>query len=164
MADTRVQLEVEDWVREYWMLEQFGQSFYRNRVKLSSGGFFDFDAVSEDKLVAACISTSGSKTSTGKAAVGKLLKVRSDMLFLHLAAGLTRKLIVLTESDMHQVCLREKSGGRAPLDIEFHHAPIPVELHSRLLLARAAASREVTRDKIEQLPDDLVIQPNPVQS
>jgi hypothetical protein len=39
-----------------------------------------------------------------------------------------------------------------------------VELHSRLLLARAAASREVTRDKIEQLPDDLLIQPNPVQS
>ena len=64
---------------------------------------------------------------------------------------------------MHQVCPREKSGGRAPLDIEFHHAPIPVELHSRLLLARAAASREVTRDKIEQLPDDLVVQPNPVQ-
>jgi len=164
MADTRVQLEVEDRVREYWMREQFSQSFYRNRLKLSSGGFFDFDAVGEDKSIAACISTSGGKTSSGKAAVGKLLKIRSDMLFLHLAAGLTRKLLILTESDMHQVCLKEKSSGRAPLDIEFHHAVIPVELHSRLLLARAAASREVTRDKIEQLPDDLMIQDNPLRS
>ena len=64
---------------------------------------------------------------------------------------------------MHQVCLKEKSGGRAPLDIEFHHAPIPVELRGRLLLAREAASREVTREKIEQLPDDLVIPDNPAQ-
>jgi hypothetical protein len=164
MPDTRVQLEVEDWVREHWMREQFGQSFYRNRLKLSSGGFFDFDAVSEDKSIAACISTSGGKTSSGKAAVGKLLKIRSDMLFLHLAAGLTRKLLILTEPDMHQVCLKEKSGGRAPLDIEFHLAPIPMELRGRLLFARAAASREVTREKIEQLPDDLVTQDDPAQS
>jgi hypothetical protein len=40
MADTRVQLEVEDWVREHWMQQQFGQNFYRNRLKLSSGGFY----------------------------------------------------------------------------------------------------------------------------
>jgi hypothetical protein len=128
------------------MRERFRQNFYRNRLKLSSGGFFDFDAVSEDKSIATCISTSGGKTSSGKAAVGKLLKIRSDMLFLHLAAGLTQKLLILTEPDMHHVCLKEKSGGRAPLDIEFHHAPIPVELRDRLLIARAAASREVTRD------------------
>jgi hypothetical protein len=38
---------------------------------------FDFDAVSYDKSIAACISTSGGKTSSGKAAVGKLLKIRS---------------------------------------------------------------------------------------
>jgi hypothetical protein len=104
------------------MREQFGQSFYRNRLKLSSGAVFDFDAVSEDKSIAACISTSGGKTSSGKAAVGKLLKIRSDMLFLHLATGLTRKLLILTEPDMHHVCLKERSGGRTPLDIEFYHA------------------------------------------
>jgi hypothetical protein len=164
MADTRVQLEVEDWVREHWMQQQFGQNFYRNRLKLSSGGFFDFDAVSEDKIIAGCISTSGGKTSSGKAAVGKLLKIRSDMLFLHLAVGLTRKLLILTEPDMHQVCLKERSGGRAPLDIEFHHAPIPAELRGRLSLARAAASREVTREKIEQLPDELAMQHDPARS
>lgn len=59
MADTRVQLEVEDWVRREWMPGKFGQSFYRERVGLSSGGVCDFDAVSSDKNVVAAISTSG---------------------------------------------------------------------------------------------------------
>ena len=72
MADTRVQLEVEDWVRENWMKEKYGQQFHRKRVKLVSGGVFDFDAVSEDKTIGACISTSGAnlywKTCSGKVA------------------------------------------------------------------------------------------------
>jgi hypothetical protein len=139
------------------MPKQFGKDFHRNRLKLSSGGVFDFDAVSDDKRIAACISTSGSKTSSGKSAVGKLLKIRSDMLFLHLATGLQRKLLILTERDMHDVCLKEKNGGRVPQDIEFHLVTIPDELHERLLRSRAAASREVTREKIEQLPDDLMM-------
>ena len=47
MADTRVQLEVEDWVRRNWMPEQYGIRFSRERLRLRSGGVFDFDAVSE---------------------------------------------------------------------------------------------------------------------
>ena len=50
MSDTRVQLEVEDWVLEHWMSEQFVRSFYRYRVKLCSGGVFDFVVVSEESL------------------------------------------------------------------------------------------------------------------
>jgi len=42
------------------------------RVRLSSGGVFDFDAVSEDHSVVATISTSGAKTAGGKYAVGKM--------------------------------------------------------------------------------------------
>lgn len=82
MADTRIQLEVEDWVRRNWLKAQFGMPFFRERRLLRSGGVFDFDAVSEDNSIVATISTSGSKTATGKYAVGKILKLRSDMLFL----------------------------------------------------------------------------------
>ena len=82
MADTRIQLEVEDWVRRNWMASHFGMKFSRERLPIRSGGVFDFDAVSEDRSVVATISTSGSKTSGGKHAVGKILKLRSDMLFL----------------------------------------------------------------------------------
>jgi hypothetical protein len=161
MADTRVQLEVEDWVRENWLQNEYGRKFYRNRLKLSSGGVFDFDAVSEDKSIAGCISTSGGKTSSGKLAVGKLLKLRSDMLFLHLAIGVDRKLLVLTEADMWEVCKKERAGGRMPLDIDLQLASIPEELRLRLLKARAAASAEVTPEKIEQLPDELLTSDKP---
>jgi hypothetical protein len=64
------------------MPPHFGMNFYRERLKIRSGGVFDFDAVSGDKSIVATISTSGAKTSGGKYAVGKILKIRSDMLFL----------------------------------------------------------------------------------
>src|ERR1039458_8097676 len=113
MADTRVQLEVEDWVRQQWMPQHFGMSFYRERLKIRSGGVFDFDAVSGDKSIVATISTSGAKTSGGKYAVGKILKIRSDMLFLTMVDA-QHRIVVLTEKDMYEQCFKEKQGGRVP--------------------------------------------------
>ena len=50
MADTRMQLVVEDWVRENWMRARFARDFQRKRVDLSTNGKgrFDFDAVAMD--------------------------------------------------------------------------------------------------------------------
>lgn len=143
MADTRVQLEAEDWVRREWMPREFGQSFHRERVKLSSGGVFDFDAVSADQAIVATIATSGSRTASGKNAVGKLLKIRSDMLFLILSEA-KRQLVVLTERDMYERCLQERAGGRVPPSIEFVHVALPEQLQERLRASRKAASEEVS--------------------
>ncbi len=142
MADTRIQLEVEDWVRKEWMPHALGQLFNRERVALSSGGVFDFDAVSADETVVATISTSGATTSGGKLAVGKLLKIRSDMLFLVLAKA-DRRIVVLTERDMYEQCMKEKHGGRVPLQIEFLHAEIPEPWKQKLRAAKKSASDEV---------------------
>lgn len=141
MADTRVQLEVEDWVRKQWMPSQFGMTFYLERLKIRSGGVFDFDAVSSDKCIVATISTSGAKTSGGKHAVGKILKLRSDMLFLTMVET-KRRVVVLTEQDMYEQCLKEKAGGRVPPEIEFAFAALPEELNARLIAARQNASVE----------------------
>src|SRR2546425_1499464 len=127
MADTRVQVEVEDWIRREWMPKSLGQEFHRERLRLSSGGVFDFDAVSSDKKVAASISTSGASTSSGKRGVGKLMKIRSDMLFL-LLTPVARRVIVLSEKDMYHLCLEEKEAGRSPTNIEFLHATLPRDL------------------------------------
>jgi hypothetical protein len=143
MADTRVQLEVEDWVRLHWMPTKFGQRFHRERVGLSSGGVFDFDAVSEDRSIVATIATSGAKTASGKHAVGKLLKIRSDMLFL-LMAKAQRRVVVLTERGMFDLCCKESEGGRVPEGIEFVHAEIPETLSARLAAARSVASKETS--------------------
>jgi hypothetical protein len=141
LADTRMQLEVEDWVRRDWMPKQFGTKFSRERLPLRSGGVFDFDAVSEDHSIVATISTSGSKTSGGKYAVGKILKLRSDMLFLTMVEA-TQRLIVLTERDMCDHCEKEALGGRVPPEIKFVCALIPDELRTRLIAARLKASNE----------------------
>jgi hypothetical protein len=142
MADTRVQLEVEDWVRREWMPSAFHQRFRRERVPLTSGGVFDFDAVSDDDAIVGTISTSGSSTAGGKLAVGKLLKIRSDMLFLLLAKA-SRRIVVLTEQDMHELCMKERDGGRVPPEIEFVLAEIPELLRVKLAKARKSASDEV---------------------
>lgn len=143
MADTRVQLEVEDWIRREWIVKQFGQKFHRDRVKLSPGGVFDFDAVSADGKIIATISTSGSVTATGNYAVGKMLKIRSDMYFL-LLANAERRVVVLTEQDMHDQCEKEKAAGRVPSSIEFVHAPLPSNLQVKLQASRKKASTEMT--------------------
>ena len=144
MADTRVQLEVEDWIRRNWMPTRFGGTkFSRERLPLRSGGVFDFDAVSEDRSIVATISTSGSKTSGGKHAVGKILKLRSDMLFLTLVEA-KQRIIVLTETDMFEQCKKEAAGGRVPKEIEFVCAPIPEQLRKLLIAARLKASGELS--------------------
>ncbi len=143
MADSRCQVECEDWVRRNWLPEKFGQGFYRERMPLRSGGVFDFDAVSLDKTIVASISTSGARTATGKNAVGKMQKLRADMLFLLLSEA-PRKILVLCENDMYELCLRERSSGRAPQEIEFFCATLPDDLALRLRAARKLSSEEVS--------------------
>ena len=59
MANTRVQSEVEEWVRSNWMPEHLGiESSRRDMVLASKGGKYSFDAVSDDGKVVATISRS----------------------------------------------------------------------------------------------------------
>jgi hypothetical protein len=123
------------------MATQFGTRFSRERLPLRSGGVFDFDAVSEDHSIVATISTSGSKTSGGKNAVGKMLKLRSDMLFLTMVDA-KRRIMVLTERDMCDQCEKEAAGGRVPPEIELVCAVLPEAINARLVAARLRASGE----------------------
>jgi hypothetical protein len=98
------------------------------RIKLEIGGLF--------------FRVLGFQVFNGFKTVGKLLKLRSDMLFLLLAREPERRFIILTEQDMYDVCLKEKKGGRVPENIEFKLAEIPEELRKKLNLARENASKE----------------------
>jgi hypothetical protein len=134
MADTRCQSECEAWVRQ-WLAEKFGQSFSEPNVPLNTGGNFKFDAVSDDGSILVSISTSQALMSSGKRGVGKLMKLRGDMLF-HTLVSVPHKIMAFTEPCMHQACL-------APTDIEFIYIPLPVELAAKLSLSRDCSSREV---------------------
>ena len=128
---------------ENGMPKMFEQPFSKERVKLRSGGSFEFDAVSADKTLVANISTSGARTASGKHAVGKKMKLRPDIYFLLLTEA-SRKLIILCEADMHALCKREYDAGRIPKEIEFFHVALPATLASKLVVARKISSEEVS--------------------
>ncbi len=68
-------------------------------ARLSSGGVFEFDAVSLNGKIIANISTSRGTNVSGKRAVGKTHKIRSDMFFLLLVPADDLS-VILTERDM----------------------------------------------------------------
>ena len=125
------------------MPRQFGCAFTEKQVKLTSGGPFKFDAVDADGQIIASISTSAPKTASGKPGSGKMHKLRADMLFLMLTEA-QRRMLILTERDMYERCLKEKAAGRAPGSIEFYHAQLPEDLATRIRASREAASKEVS--------------------
>ena len=131
MADTRAQNSVADWIRSEWMLTRYRECFSPKKVPLTSGGVFNFNAVSSNGRIVANISTSGPKTATGKHAAGKIMKVRSDIYFL-LLTNAERTLILLTDQDMHTWWLNEAENGRVPGSIEFIHVPIPADFDHML--------------------------------
>src|SRR3972149_10056146 len=127
MANTNVQRKVEDWVRKEWMKKSYGKNFYRDRIKLSSGGVFEFDAVSQDMEIIASISTSSAITASGNRAAGPLMKIRYDILFLTMT-NIKRKIIIFTEQNLFDVFIKEFNEGRVPRNIEFEIAEIPQDL------------------------------------
>jgi hypothetical protein len=142
MADTRCQQECERWVRDVWLPSQLGLSFTERNVRLVTGGQFRFDAVSTDGSVVASTSTSRAKMSSGKSGVVKMMKLRSDMLFLTLVVA-SKKLLIFTEECMYRACSAENERGRTPRDINFLLAPLPQVLVEKLIAARLISSAEV---------------------
>jgi len=75
------------------------------------------------------------------------------MLFL-LMIQVEKRLRILTEKDMYNLCLKEKKNGRVPLEIEFIHAKLPENLADLLKEAKKIAVTEVSpREELKQ--DDI---------
>ena len=148
MSDTKVQLQVEKWVREVFLLHKFHRHFLKRGIGLIWGGSFEFDAVSDDGKTAVCISTAKSKTAGGKLGIGKCHKILADALYLLHAKGITRRLMVFTERTMLEEFENRQNGGRFPSEIELIPADrLPVSLRNSLARSRKESSLEVTPAK-----------------
>lgn len=143
MADSKLQREAEVWIREQWLPREFGLLFVKTKLQLSWGGKFEFDGVSLDGCVAVSISTCGGVTSGGKRASPKMNKIRSDALFL-LATDVERRVIVLSDRRMFDICKAEQNAGRFPREIEIIPASLPDEMEEALVKARNIAALEVS--------------------
>jgi hypothetical protein len=145
MADSRFRLVVEEYVRAC-IAQELGQAFRAAPVRLLDGGVFDCDAVSADDKILACICTNAGLTISGRCAAPKLHKVRSDVLFL-LRAHADRRMIVLTDEAMYDLCRRQILKGRMPAEIEFTFIAVPPVLQAQLRRSHEQAALEVTPGK-----------------
>lgn len=145
MADTRPQHAAETWVVGQFLSRKFGgQTFKGQRMGLVWGGEFAFDAVSADKSIVACISTSAVRTATNRFATAKVLKLKCDCLYLLHVSGDKHLVMVFTEASMHEHLRNEQRKGRFPPNVELLHAPLPAGLQQRVAEARQVASMEVS--------------------
>jgi hypothetical protein len=143
MANSTAQLAAESWVRDVWLPKKYGQPFWEKRLRLIEGDKFEFDAVSDDNSIIVNISTSSAITAGQKYPAGKVQKLRADILFMMMATG-KRKLLVLTEQDMFELCQKEKRNGRIPAEIDFVYAELPTAITTLLIKAKTMASKEVS--------------------
>jgi hypothetical protein len=143
MANSKAHLVAEEWGRQTWLPAQFEVKFFKSRLRLRSGGEFEFDAVSEGGEIAVCVSANAGRISNGKKARPKLHKIRSDALFL-LLASVDQRLIVFTDESMYQLCDSEAKAGRFPTEVATRLAELPTQLEQALAESRSAAAREVS--------------------
>lgn len=143
MADTSVQHEAESWVVNHGLPALFpGVTFAGQKLKW--GGYFAFDAVSQDQSIVGAISTSSARTATGKLATAKFQKLKTDALYLlHLEVA-ARRLMVFTEPSMHEYFKTAVAAGRFPPDLELLFIALPPELHAKVLVSRDVASKETS--------------------
>jgi hypothetical protein len=133
MADTKAQIEAENWIREQYLPKKYGQSFRQKNLDLQSRTQSKFDAVSDDGEIVAMISTSAGFTSSGKVATDELMKVRSDALrFLMLEAKPQKRLMIFTDQSMIDVVKDEKKKGRFPKELDILKVKLPADLAARV--------------------------------
>lgn len=146
MANTKVQLKAEKWIVAEYLPKQFNQCFKKKQIELKWGGKFEFDAVSEDGMIIANISTSNARTVKGKPASGKFHKIKGDTLYL-LHTNTTKRLQIFTEKDMQEHFISEKKSGRFPPEVDLIHVELPEFLKQELQNAKHFASQEVSPNK-----------------
>ena len=83
MADSSPQIAVADWINREWLPHRMGETFFRAKVRLVSGGEHSFASVNADKTAVGTVCTSGPRN-------GGKLKVRSDLYFLLMAHKIVR--------------------------------------------------------------------------
>lgn len=143
MANTSEHLAAEKWIVKNQLPQLLGGVFLpATKTRLIWGGVFEFDAVSADRSVAVCISTSSGKTSSGKFPSAKVTKLKADALYLLHAVGVKRCVMAFTNGAMCDAIRKEQERGRFPPEIELVLVQLPDEIATAVEVSRAIASKE----------------------
>ena len=142
MAISRSFLMVEAHIRDVWMPSIYKQAFTKAKASLKRSGSFEFDAVSVDGSIVACISSNSGRARQGGLAKTKMNKIRSDILFL-LMAEAPRKIMILADKALHEHAICEQQRGRLPSEVEIVLATLSEQIQEILAEAQKTASVEM---------------------
>ncbi len=147
MADSHVYREAEEEIRAKlpeirFFKEKNLRNFRKDKLRLSSGGEYEFDAVDEEGIAAVNISASKGLTHRGYKQAGTLRKIQAEVDFLTRVNVKYRVLIFVQETAYDVFCEQQKKG-RIPKEIELLHVPVSEELQKLLAEAGQKASDEV---------------------
>lgn len=146
VADTNfIKTEVEPFVRE-----QLSQAYNRvfkaeaTKLKLTTNGEHEFDAVSQDGAVVASIKSHSGKTKSGRIASGGVLACIAELYYLSLLEA-EQRILVLTDEAMYSHLTKsivEKQRLAPGVRIEFIR--LSEQLQERMASFKPLAQAEVS--------------------
>ncbi len=130
MADSTIATkDIENWIRNEFLLKKYHKIFSKRKLFLSYGGKFECDAVSENGKIVCFISTSSRKTISGKHGAGKFAKIRSDAYWaLSLKKKPQKILFAFTDKSMVELVKQEKENDRFPQHIKTFLVKLPAKI------------------------------------
>ena len=118
------------------------KNFRKQKLRLSSGGEFEFDAVDGGGKAAVCISTSKGLTHRGSVQSGTLSKIYKDMYFLLMAENINHRVVVFSEKSAYDVFCKQQKKKRVHPKIALLHVPLSNETQTQIEGANKEASTE----------------------
>ncbi|MEE9610597.1 MAG: hypothetical protein V3W19_05060 [Desulfatiglandales bacterium] len=120
--------------------------FSEKRIRLSTGEYHAFDAVSGNRSIVAAFVCNRAKTATGKENTGGVRKVLYDLHLLNLAVTAKKRFLVFTDKDFLRLIRRRgKRGGTS--GIKFFYCKLPQKLATGLKKVLDKSSEEQTGRK-----------------
>ena len=111
----------------------YKQEFKKCKLRVKDRREFEFDAVSEDKNIVVCISTSAGTTSGGKIPTAKIQKIRSDVLWYYMLPKMPSKpVLAFSEKSMLDIIYRYQKKGRFPKEFELIKVNLPNHIARRV--------------------------------
>jgi hypothetical protein len=142
VANTRIlTTAVEEHVRTT-LHRKHGVAFAKRRLRLTSGGLHEFDAVSDDGQFVASIKSASGRTSGGRIPAGKIKDCVAELYFLSMINA-PRRVLILTTPDFYDIFTKVMVGKVVP-GIEVTLCRLPEQLQAVVAAVQAAASAETS--------------------
>jgi len=137
---TRLKNDVEKWYLETLKVDKKNENISKEKVDLTWGGFFEFDAVVKEEkekniVEVHCLSTSKYNT-------GQLHKIKDDALMLTGVKYTVKKVIAFTDSTLHKKVKGEQNNGRFPKDIELKLLDVEDEINNIIIQVKTESIKE----------------------